>query len=229
MEKTILLLGTMDTKGSEFGYVKEKITEKGHNSIVLDAGVLGTPLLEPDISHEEVAQAAGTSIHNLVSQGKEGVAIDLMTKGASSIVQGLYDSGKFDGILALGGSMGTSLASAVMRILPIGIPKVMLSTMASSDTLPYLDNKDIVMIPSVADIVGLNPVTKRVLATAAGAISGMVGSDPGQIPSDKPLIGLTLHGDLMPCMHFSKTMLEARGYEMIVFAAVGSGGKTLEN
>lgn len=124
--------------------------------------------------------------------------------------------------------MGTSLATAVMRILPIGIPKVMVSTMASSDTRPYLDNKDIVMIPSVADIVGLNPVTKRVLATAAGAIIGMVTTDPGPVTSEKSLIGLTLHGDLMPCMHFSKTLFETMGYEVVVFAAVGSGGKTME-
>jgi uncharacterized protein (UPF0261 family) len=157
-----------------------------------------------------------------------GVAIELMTKGASSIVQGLYDSGKFHGILSLGGSMGTSLATAVMRTLPIGIPKVMVSTMASSDTRVYLDNKDIVMMPSVADIVGLNPVTKRVLSIAAGAISAMVFSDPGPVSSEKPLIGLTLHGDLMPCMRLSKGMLEAKGYEMVVFAAVGSGGKTME-
>ena len=228
MLKTILLLGTMDTKGLEFGYVKDKITEKGHNTIVLDAGVLGTPLLEPDISHEEVAQAAGTSVRDLVAQGKEGVAIELMTKGALSIVQGLYHSGKIDGILALGGSMGTSLATAVMRSLPIGIPKLMVSTMASSDTRPYLDNKDIVMMPSVADIVGLNRVTKRVLAIAAGAIVGMVTADPGPIRSDKPLIGLTLHGDLMSCMYACKSMLEEKGYEMAIFAAVGSGGKTLE-
>jgi uncharacterized protein (UPF0261 family) len=228
MGKTILLLGTMDTKGIEFGYVKEKIREKGHRTVVLDVGILGSPQLEPDISNEEVAQAAGSSIRDLVVQGKEGVAIELMTKGASSIVQGLYDSGKFHGILSLGGSMGTSLATAVMRTLPIGIPKVMVSTMASSDTRVYLDNKDIVMMPSVADIVGLNPVTKRVLSIAAGAISAMVFSDPGPVSSEKPLIGLTLHGDLMPCMRLSKSMLEAKGYEMVVFAAVGSGGKTME-
>lgn len=228
MEKTILLLGTLDTKGLEYGFVKQKITEQGHRAVVLDAGILGTPLLEADIPHEEVAQAAGTTIKDLVAQGKEGVAIELMTRGARSIVHGLHHSGKIDGILALGGSMGTSLATAVMRSLPIGIPKVMVSTMASSDTRPYLDNKDIVMIPSVADIVGLNRVTKRVFAIAAGAILGMVTSDPGPIPSEKPLIGLSLHGDLMPCMSLSKTMLEEKGYEVVIFAAVGSGGKSLE-
>jgi uncharacterized protein (UPF0261 family) len=228
MEKTILLLGTMDTKGVEFGYAKEKITDKGHRTIVIDVGILGEPLLKPDISREDVAQSAGSSLQEAIAQGKEGVAIELMTKGAVSIVQDLYNSGKIDGILALGGSMGTSLATAVMRTLPIGMPKVMVSTMASSDVRPYVDNKDIVMIPSVADIVGLNRVTKRVLAIAAGAIVGMVTADTGPIRSDKPLIGLTLHGDLMPCMYACKSMLEKRGYEVVVFAAVGSGGKTLE-
>jgi uncharacterized protein (UPF0261 family) len=228
MKKTILLLGTMDTKGVEFGYVKEKITEKGHRAVVIDVGILGSPLLNADISREEVARSAGTSLQDAVAQGKEGVAIELMTKGAVRIVQSLYHSGQIDGILALGGTMGTSLASAVMRTLPIGIPKVMVSTMASSDTRPYVDNKDIVMIPSVADIVGLNRVTKRVLAIAAGAIVGMVTTDPGSIRSDKALIGLTLHGDLMPCMVACKSILEKRGYEVVVFAAVGSGGKTLE-
>jgi len=228
MKKNILLLGTMDTKGREFGYVKERIIEEGHRTIVVDAGILGTPLLAADISREKVAQAAGTDIQDLISQGKEGVAIELMTRGASSLVQELYNSGKFDGILALGGSMGTSLATAVMRSLPLGIPKVMVSTMASCDTRPYLDNKDIVMFPSVADIVGLNRLTKRVLTIAVGAIIGMVTADPGPIQSEKPLIGLTLHGDLMPCMHTCKSLLEKKGYEVVIFAAVGSGGKSLE-
>ncbi|NQT54740.1 MAG: Tm-1-like ATP-binding domain-containing protein [Desulfobacteraceae bacterium] len=228
MKKNILLLGTMDTKGREFGYVKERIIKEGHGTIVVDAGILGTPLLVADISSEKVAQAAGTDIQDVILQGKEGVAIEIMTRGASSLVQGLYYSGKFDGILALGGSMGTSLATAVMRSLPLGIPKVMVSTMASSDTRPYLDNKDIVMVPSVADIVGLNRLTKRVLTIAAGAIIGMVTADPGAIQSEKPLIGLTLHGDLMPCMHTCKNLLERKGYEVVIFAAVGSGGKSME-
>lgn len=228
MGKTIVLVGTLDTKGVEFGYVREKIIEQGHRAIVVDVGVLGSPLLEPDITHDDVAQAAGTTLQGIISQGKEGVAIELMTKGAVSIIQGLYHSGKIDGIISLGGSMGTSLATAVMRSLPTGVPKVMVSTMASGDTRPYVDTKDIVMIPSIADIVGLNRITKRILAIAAGAVIGMAQTDPGPIPSDKPLIGLTLHGDLNPGMRSIKAILEAMGYEVIVFAATGSGGKTLE-
>lgn len=228
MGKTIVLVGTLDTKGIEFGYVKDKIVGQGHQVIVVDVGILGKPLLRPDITHDQVAQAAGTTIEDIISQGQEGVAIERMTEGAVKIIQGLYQSGKVDAIMALGGSMGTSLAAAVMRSLPIGIPKLMVSTMASSDTRPYVDNKDIVMMPSVTDIVGLNPIAKRVLAMAAGAVVGMVAADPGLVRSDKPVVGLTLHGDLTPGMRLIKALLEQKGYEVVVFAAVGSGGKTLE-
>ena len=228
MEKTIVLLATLDTKGIELGYFRERIIEQGHKVIVVDVGILGTPLLKPDITREEVAQAAGTKLEEIVSLGKRAEAMRLMTEGAVKIVHRLYQSGRLDGIASLGGTTGTALACAVMRSLPIGIPKVMVSTVASADTRPYLDTKDIVMIPSVTDILGLNRITKRILATAAGAIAGMVGSDPGPIPSDKPIIGVTIHGNLMPCVYSAKAILEAKGYEVIGFPAAGIGGKTLE-
>jgi uncharacterized protein (UPF0261 family) len=228
MQKTIVLLGTLDTKGIEFRYVKEKIIEQGCHVIVVDAGILGKPLLEPDITREQVAQAAGLSIQNLASSGDENKAIEQMSKGATAIVHELYQSGKLDGILSLGGTMGTALATAAMRALPIGVPKVMVSTVAAWDTRSYLGAKDITMIPPVADIVGLNRITKRMLSTAAGAVVGMVQADPGPVPSEKPLIGVTLHGDMMHCMYVIKEMLEERGYEVIVFAAVGTGGRALE-
>lgn len=228
MPRTILMLGTLDTKGAEFQFVRDKIIEKGHKVILIDAGVGEHRSLKPDVSHDEVAQAAGTTIDEIVKQGREALANELMTKGAVSVVGRLYQSGDVDGIISLGGTMGTSLGTAVMRSLPIGIPKVMVSTMASSDTRVYLDNKDIVMIPSVADILGLNPLTKRVLTIAAGAITGMVELDPGPIRSEKPIIGATMQGDLMHCMQLCKQRIEEKGYELITFAAVGAGGKTLE-
>jgi uncharacterized protein (UPF0261 family) len=228
MQKTVVLLGTLDTKGIEFGYVKEKIVEQGCYAVVVDAGVLGKPLLEPDITREQVAQAAGLSIESVASLGAEDKAIEVMSQGAAVIVQELHQSGRLDGILSLGGTMGTSLATAAMRALPVGVPKVMVSTVAAWDTRLYLGTKDITMIAPVTDILGLNRITKRMLATAAGAVVGMVRADPGPLPSDKPLIGVTLHGDLMPCLNVAKESLEARGYEVIVFAAVGTGGKALE-
>ena len=152
----------------------------------------------------------------------------LMSKGATAIIQELCQSGRLDGILSLGGTMGTFLATAAMRALPVGVPKVMVSTVAAWDTRLYLGAKDITMIPPVADILGLNRITKRMLTTAAGAIVGMVQADPGPLPSEKSLIAITLHGDMMPCANMAKQVLEERGYEVIVFPATGTGGKALE-
>jgi uncharacterized protein (UPF0261 family) len=228
MQKTIVLIGTLDTKGAEYGYVRDRIVEQGCRVIVVDVGILGKPLFQPDITREQVAQAAGVSIAQVASSREEGEAIQPMSEGAVKIVQELHRSGKLDGILSLGGSMGTMLGTAAMRALPLGIPKVMVSTQASADTSPYVGTKDIVMIPSLADIVGLNRITKNVLTVAAGAVVGMVKVAPGPAPSDKPLIGLTLQGDLMPCANSVMELLEQRGYEVVVLHAVGIGGKTLE-
>jgi len=228
MQNTVVLLGTLDTKGIEFGYVREKIMEQGCRAIVVDAGVLGQPLLQPDITREQVAQAAGSTLKDVIALGDEEKAIALMSRGATAVVQQLYQSGRLDGILALGGTMGTFLATAAMRALPIGVPKVMVSTVAAWDTRLYLGSKDITMIAPVADILGLNRITKRLLATAAGAIVGMVRADPGPLPAEKPLIAITLHGDMMPCANTAKELLEGKGYEVIVFPATGTGGKALE-
>lgn len=228
MEKTIVLIGTLDTKGAEYGYIRDRIVEQGCRVIVVDVGILGKPLFQPDITREQVAQAAGVSIAQVASSREEGEAIQPMSEGAVKIVQELHRSGKLDGILALGGSMGTMLGTAAMRALPLGIAKVMVSTQASGDTRPYVGTKDIVMIPSLADIVGLNRITQNVLTVAAGAIVGMVNAAAGPVPSDKPLIGLTLHGDLMPCANSVMELLEQRGYEVVVLHAIGIGGRTLE-
>jgi uncharacterized protein (UPF0261 family) len=228
MGKTVVLIGTLDTKGAEYGYIRDRIVEQGCRVIVVDVGILGKPLFQPDITREQVAQAAGLSIAEVASSREEGEAIQRMSEGAMKTVQELHQSGELDGVLALGGSMGSMLCTAAMRALPLGIPKVMVSTQASGDTHPYVGTKDIVMIPSLADIVGLNRITKNVLTIAAGAVVGMVNAAPGPIPSDKPLIGLTLQGDLMPCANYAIELLEQRGYEVVVLHAVGTGGKTLE-
>ena len=227
MNKTIVLVGTLDTKGEEYAYVRDRIIELGCQVIVVDAGVLGAPLFQPDITREQVAQAAGMKMEDILTLD-EGEAIQTMAKGATQIVQELYRSGKLDGILSIGGSMSTSLGTATMRTLPVGVPKVMFSTVATLNTSVYVGTKDIAMIHSVVDVLGLNRMTLRMLATAAGAIVGMVQADPGPVKSDKPLIGITLHGDLMPCAKQVKKLLEAKGYEVIFFAATGPGGMALE-
>jgi len=227
MKKTIVLVGTLDTKGEEYAYVRDKILELGCQVIVVDAGVLGVPPFQPDITREQVARAAGMKMEDILTLG-EGEAIQTMARGATQIADELYRSGKLDGILSLGGSMGTSLATAIMRTLPVGVPKVMFSTVATLNTPAYVGTKDIAMIHSVADVVGLNRMTRRMLATAAGAVVGMVQADPGLAKSEKPLIGITLHGDLMPCARQVKKLLEDKGYEVIFFAATGPGGRAFE-
>ena len=227
MNKTVVILGTMDTKGLEFSFLDEQIRSRGINTLIVDTGIRGTPVLKPDITRDELAAAAGTTIEEVAHSGGEAKAIETMSRGAIAVVQELYRSGKLQGIISLGGSLGTTMGTAVMRSLPFGVPKVMVSTMASGDTRNYVGSKDIAMIYSVTDIIGLNRMTRRVLANAAGAIAGMVMSDIGQQPSTKPLIAITTLG-AMRCVLQAKEILESKGYEVVVFHTVGSGGRAFE-
>jgi uncharacterized protein (UPF0261 family) len=210
MKKTIVLLGTLDTKGLEFSYINEHLKRKGFDTIVVDAGVRGAPQLQPDISHDEVA-----------------MAINTMAKGAAKVAEDLYRSGKMDGIISVGGSLGTSIATAAMRALPLGLPKVMVTTMASGDTHPYVGTKDIILFHSVADLVGLNRLTESVLANAAAAIEGMVAT-PAPKPADKLVIAITNLGPMTACAQAAKAIFEQKGYEVVTFHSVGTGGKALE-
>lgn len=232
MSKTIVLLGTFDTKGREFAYIKEIIEKRGHQTILIDAGVMGSPLIQPDISRKEVAFKGGSTIEELVSKKDRGFAIDIMSKGASAIVQELYKEGKLDGIISLGGSGGTALATAAMRTLPVGIPKVMVSTMASGDTKPYVGVKDITMMYSVVDISGINRLSASILANAAGAICGMVEVElpkKSKASGEKPLIGATMFGVTTPCVERVRSILEENGCEVLVFHATGTGGMAMES
>lgn len=232
MSKTIVLLGTFDTKGREFAYIKEIIEKRGHQTILIDAGVMGSPLIQPDISRKEVAFKGGSTIEELVSKKDRGFAIDIMSKGTSAIVQELYKEGKLDGIISLGGSGGTALATAAMRTLPVGIPKVMVSTMASGDTKPYVGVKDITMMYSVVDISGINRLSASILTNAAGAICGMVEVElpkKSKASGEKPLIGATMFGVTTPCVERVRSILEENGCEVLVFHATGTGGMAMES
>ncbi len=234
MPKTIVLLGTLDTKGREFAYVKELIEEQGYNTLLIDAGVLGEPAVKPDITKDEVAKKAGTTIDYLVAKRDRGLAVDLMSKGAYAIIQELYRNGNIDGIISLGGSGGTALATYAMKALPVGVPKVMVSTMASGDTKPYVGVKDITMMYSVVDISGLNRLSSRILANAAGAICGMVEVGAAKLEAtsqekEKPLIGATMFGVTTPCVDRVRSILEENGCEVLVFHATGTGGMAMES
>lgn len=231
MPKTILLIGTFDTKGAEYAYVRDLIVSRGHQVLTLNAGVTGEPTLTPDISAAQVAEAGGGDLAQLRQQADRGAALEVMTRGASNMAARLHAQGKFDGVLGLGGSGGTAIATAAMRELPVGLPKVMVSTVASGDVQPYVGVKDIAMMYSVVDIAGLNRLSRRILANAAGMVCGAVEEAGGEEAEmrDKPLVAATMFGVTTPCVTMVREKLEGAGYEVLVFHATGSGGQAMES
>ena len=228
MAKTIALIGALDTKGEEFAFVQAELLRRGHNTLVINTGVVGEPALPPDIAATEVATAGGTELSVLRQQADRGKAIEVLAKGAAIVVRQLQEAGKIDGILGMGGSAGTAVGTAAMRALPVGFPKLMVSTLASGDTSPYVGVSDIVMMPSVVDVAGVNRISARIFANAAGAISGMVETTPPPI-GEKPLIAASMFGNTTKLVDQCRKLLEAQGYEVLVFHATGTGGKIMES
>ena len=228
MSKTVVLVGSLDTKGEEFRYVKELIEEYGLKTFVVDFGVMGDPALKPDISRDQVAKAAGGDLIYLQSGEHKDQAMQTMSEGLAVIVQQLYDDGKLDGILGMGGGGGTSIASAAMRSLPVGVPKVMLSTVASGDVSAYTGTTDITFMPSIVDIAGFNRISRVIYANAAGAIAGMVSAEAESPTDERPLIAASMFGNTTECVDQARAVLEQNGYEVLVFHATGTGGKTME-
>lgn len=228
--KTIAVAGTFDTKGNEFLYVKGLIEELGLKAFMINTGVF-EPVFTPDVSNEEVAKAAGYDIKAIVARHDRAMATEALSKGMQAIVPQLYKEGKFNGIISFGGSGGTSMVTPAMRALPIGVPKLMVSTMASGNVSQYVGTSDIVMMPSIVDVAGLNKVSKTIFRNAVLAIAGMVGL-PSKLkpePEDtKPLIAATMFGVTTPCVDEAKKYLEERGYEVLVFHCTGTGGRTME-
>ena len=225
--KRILLIGTLDTKGEELAYVRELITGRGHDSIMVDVGILSAPAFEPDVGAEEVARAGGSSLAPLREAGDRGAAIDAMIAGLRRVVPEMHARAAFDAVLGLGGGGGTALATAAMRELPVGVPKLMVSTMASGDVSSYVDIKDVTMMYSVVDIAGLNPLSRRILANAVGAICGMAEQD-APYARDRPMVAMTMFGVTTPCADAVRHRLEGAGYGVVAFHATGSGGRAME-
>ncbi|EGK10634.1 Tm-1-like ATP-binding domain-containing protein [Kroppenstedtia eburnea] len=224
----VALLGTLDTKGVEYGFVRERLAGLGVHTLLIDAGIIDEPQVEPDISREEVARAAGRELEELVQAGDRGAAIKVMAEGAASLIGKLHREGRLDGILGLGGSGGTALVTQSMRGLPVGVPKLMVSTMASGDTRPYVGEVDVTMMYSVVDISGINQVSARILANAADAIAGMVTGQALPRSGEKPLIGASMFGVTTPAVEAGRKRLEELGYEVLVFHATGTGGQSME-
>jgi len=225
--KTVALVGTFDSKGVEYAYVKKIIENLGLKTFTVHMGVF-EPLFKPDVSNAEVARAAGVDINEIVAKKDRGWATEVLSKGMEKIIPQLYKEGKFDGILAFGGSGGTSIATPGMRALPIGVPKVMVSTVASGNTEQYVGTSDIVMMPSVVDVSGINSLSTKIFTNAAFAIVGMVSFENKTVVEKKPLIAATMFGVTTPCVNFAREYMEARGYEVLVFHATGTGGKSME-
>jgi uncharacterized protein (UPF0261 family) len=225
---TIALLGTMDSKGVEHAFVAEQIRARGHKTLIIDLGTGGLPQIAPDITREEVARIAGIDLAALIAKHDRGEAVAAMSQAAPAILTKLQAEGRIDGVISLGGGGGTAIATAGMRALPLGFPKLMVSTLASGNTAQYVGVKDIVMMPSIVDVAGLNRLSRVVLTRAAGAICGMV---EAVVPKaeDKPIIVASMFGNTTDCVQHAKALLEAAGYEVLVFHATGIGGRTMES
>jgi len=228
--KSILIVATLDTKGPETRHLKGLIEDWGHKAMVMDIGILGPPLFQPDISRVEVAQATRTDLEKLIRGREKGRAIQTMMEGSKKLVQQLFKDGKIAGIIGLGGAQGTEIGTAAMRALPIGFPKLMVSTVASGFAQfgTYVGTKDLLMMHSVVDIIGLNVISRCILANAAGAIMGMVERGKQIERPEKEQIGMTIYGTTTPGCMLAKAYLESRGFEVVAFHPSGTGGRAME-
>src|SRR6266545_294348 len=224
---TVVVVGTLDTKGREIDYLRDRAREHGVDVLLVDAGVF-EPQVEPDVSRHEVAAAAGADVASLAAAGDRGAAVETMGRGAGGVLTRLHAEGRLDGAVAVGGSGNSSIAAAAMRDLPVGVPKLIVSTLASGDTRPYVGASDVAMMYSVVDIAGLNQVSERILANAAGAIAGMTRATMPERSGGEKLIGATMFGVTTPCVTRARERLEELGYEVLVFHATGTGGQSFE-
>lgn len=230
----VAILCTLDTKGPEGECVRQRLVELGLPALMIDTGILGEPGAVADVSREDVAVAAGADLAALRHAADRGRAVATMARGAASVVAGLHRSGRLAGLLGLGGSAGASIAAAAAQELPVGLPKLIVSTMVAGDTRAYVGLKDVTLMYPVVDIAGLNRVSRAVLGNAAAAMAGMArryvaqqqaSAAPGE---DRPLIAATMFGVTTPCVTEAREYLEGRGYEVLVFHATGTGGRAME-
>lgn len=227
--KTVVLVGAFDTKGAEFAYVRDLIQAAGVATLTVDFGVMGEPAFTPDIRRAEVARAGSGDLAAIADGDHKDVAMRTMADGLAVVVRRLYDEGKLDGILGMGGGGGTSIATTAMRALPVGVPKLMVSTMASGDISPYVGTKDITFMYSVLDVAGINRISRVIYANAAGAIVGMVNTEPTSSAGEKPIITASMFGNTTTAVNHARGIFEGAGYEVLVFHATGTGGRAMES
>lgn len=232
MRSPVVVIAALDTKGEEALLLRDFIVARGHQAVVVDAGVVGEPRFSPDIPASEVARASRTSLDQLRQRADRGEAIATMAEGAAIIAARLYQEGRLDGIIGLGGSAGTAIGSAAMRALPVGVPKVLVSTVAAGNVAPYIGTKDIALMYSVVDVAGINRLSRAVLTNAAGAVCGAVEAAAQlaqqQLGEEKPLLAASMFGNTTKLVDAARAIFEQHGYEVLVFHATGSGGQTME-
>jgi uncharacterized protein (UPF0261 family) len=227
-KKVVAIVGALDTKGAEYAFLKQQIESQGVGTLMIDVGIFGEPPFAPDISAAEVAKAGGADRAALAAANDRGKAVGAMAAGAAIILKRLHDDGRVHGAIAMGGGGGTTLGSIAMRPLPIGAPKLIVSTVASGDTSAYVGVKDIAMMPSIVDVAGVNRLSSKIIANAAGAIAGMVKIEHEESSDAKPMIAATMFGVTTTGVTKAREIIEKAGYEVLVFHAVGSGGRTME-
>lgn len=225
----VLVIGTLDTKGTEIGFVRDQLRAGGLEVHIADAGVLGPPAIAADIAREEFFATVGTTPEKLRLAGDRGQAVETAARAAARLASDRHARGLVDGVLGLGGSAGTTIATAAMRALPFGVPKLMVSTLASGQVRPYVGVSDILMMHSVVDISGINRISRTVLTNAAAAMIGMASRRLRLSVPDKPLLAATMFGVTTPCVECARKLLEDRSFEVLVFHATGIGGMTMES
>jgi len=225
-----VLLGTLDTKGAEYAYLRDRINDAGADVdvVVVDAGILGEPLVEPDVTRQEVAVAAGADVQALADVRDRANAIETMGRGAAVVVQRLHEEGRLDALGALGGTGGTAIATRAMRALPVGVPKLMVSTVAAGDMSPYVGTTDVTMMHSVVDVAGINRISARIFTNAARALTGMAVGTESPPVAEKPLVVASMWGVTTPCVTTARERLEELGYDVLVFHQTGTGGRSME-
>ena len=232
MGKTILMIGAFDTKGPEYAFVRQQILDRGHAVLAVDTSVLGTTdLFGVDVPAAAVAEAGGGDLAALREKKDRGEAMKVMCAGAAAVAGRLHAQGRFDGVIGMGGTGGTTVVSSAMRALPVGVPKVCVSTAASGDTSAYVGTKDVTMVPSIVDVAGINRISRMIFTRAAGAVCGMVESEVPAPPATevKPIIAASMFGNTTQCVSACMEALSAEGYEVLVFHATGTGGRTMES
>ena len=232
MAKKVIVAGAFDTKGSEYKFIIDLLKQKNLQVITVNTGVMGsTDIFAVDIQADAVAKAGGTEIETLRKANDRGRAIAVMSEGLAATLRDLYSKEKFDGVIGMGGTAGTNVVTSGMRGLPYGLPKICVSTVAAGDVSPYVGISDIIMIPSLTDISGLNPLSQAIFTNAAGALVGMVEmrkSDAAKVAGGRPTIAASMFGNTTPCIDACREALNQQGYEVLVFHATGAGGKTME-